>query len=70
MHATKPVSRLAITIRTQSGDVVLDGEAWCYRMQPARTAERAPPAPAYERTRASGTGSPGTSTRMRYTLPV
>jgi len=35
VHATKPVSRLAITIRTQSGDVVLDGEAWCYRMQPA-----------------------------------
>jgi acyl dehydratase len=35
VHATKPVSRLAITIRSQSGDVVLDGEAWCYRMQPA-----------------------------------
>jgi acyl dehydratase len=36
VHATKPVSRLAITIRTQSGGVVLDGEAWCYRMQPTQ----------------------------------
>jgi acyl dehydratase len=35
VHATKPVSRLAITIRRQDGEVVLDGEAWCYRMQPA-----------------------------------
>ena len=35
VHATKPVSRLAIVIRNQNGDVVLDGEAGCYRMQPA-----------------------------------
>jgi acyl dehydratase len=35
VHATKPVSRLAISIRRQDGEVVLDGEAWCYRMQPA-----------------------------------
>ena len=35
VHATKPVSRLAINIRRQDGEVVLDGEAWCYRMQPA-----------------------------------
>jgi acyl dehydratase len=35
VHATKPVSRLAVTIRRQDGEVVLDGEAWCYRMQPA-----------------------------------
>jgi acyl dehydratase len=35
VHATKPVSRLAINIRRQDGEVVLDGEAWCYRMQPS-----------------------------------
>ena len=35
VHATKPVSRLGINIRRQDGEVVLDGEAWCYRMQPA-----------------------------------
>jgi acyl dehydratase len=35
VHATKPVSRLAITVRRDSGDVVLEGEAWCYRLQPA-----------------------------------
>ena len=34
VHATKPVSRLAITIRRHDGEVVLEGEAWCYRMQP------------------------------------
>ena len=34
VHATKPVSKLAINIRRQDGEVVLDGEAWCYRMQP------------------------------------
>ncbi|HVS14555.1 MAG TPA: MaoC family dehydratase [Thermoanaerobaculia bacterium] len=35
VHPTKPVSRLAITIRRQTGETVLEGEAWCYRMQPA-----------------------------------
>ena len=35
VHATKPVSRLAIVIRNQDGGVVLEGEAGCYRMQPA-----------------------------------
>jgi acyl dehydratase len=35
VHATKPVSRLGINIRRQDGEVVLDGEAWCYRVQPA-----------------------------------
>ena len=38
VHATKPVSRLAITIRRQTGEVVLEGEAWCYRMMPAAAA--------------------------------
>jgi acyl dehydratase len=35
VHATKPVSRLAIVIRNQDGGVVLEGEAACYRMQPS-----------------------------------
>jgi acyl dehydratase len=35
VHATKPVSRLAIAVRNQGGETVLEGEAWCYRMQPA-----------------------------------
>ena len=35
VHASKPVSQLAIVIRNQSGETVLEGEAWCYRMQPA-----------------------------------
>lgn len=35
VHATKPVSRLAIRIENQNGATVLDGEAWCYRLQPA-----------------------------------
>jgi acyl dehydratase len=30
VHASKPVSRLKMTVRRQSGEVVLDGEAWCY----------------------------------------
>jgi len=30
VHATKPVTQLAIRVVRQSGDVVLEGEAWCY----------------------------------------
>lgn len=30
VHATKPVTQLAITVRRQDGEVVLQGEAWCY----------------------------------------
>ena len=35
VHPTKPVSSLAFVIRNQNGVVVLEGEAGCYRMQPA-----------------------------------
>jgi acyl dehydratase len=31
VHATKPVCQLAIVIRRDGGEVVLEGEAWCYR---------------------------------------
>ena len=34
VHASKPVSQLQIAIRNQDGQTVLEGEAWCYRMQP------------------------------------
>ena len=30
VHATKPVTQLAIRVTTQSGETVLEGEAWCY----------------------------------------
>jgi len=30
VHATKPVTQLAVRVTRQTGDVVLEGEAWCY----------------------------------------
>ena len=30
VHATKPVTQLKMTARRQDGEVVLEGEAWCY----------------------------------------
>ena len=30
VHATKPVTQLRVIVRRQTGEVVLDGEAWCY----------------------------------------
>jgi acyl dehydratase len=33
VHATKPVSRLRFTVRRQTGEVVLEGEAGCYTFQ-------------------------------------
>ena len=34
IHATKPVSQLRVVITRQNGEVVLEGEAWCYTFQP------------------------------------
>lgn len=34
VHATKPVTQLAIKVTRQTGDVVLEGEAWCYTARP------------------------------------
>ena len=31
VHATKPVTQLAVRITRQDGTTVLEGEAWCYR---------------------------------------
>lgn len=30
VHATKPVCQLRVVIRRDDGEVVLEGEAWCY----------------------------------------
>lgn len=35
IHESKPVTQLKITITQQDGEVVLEGEAWCYTMNPA-----------------------------------
>ena len=34
VHETKPVCKLGIRVQRQDGETVLEGEAWCYRMQP------------------------------------
>ncbi len=31
VHASKPVTKLGVRVRRQDGEVVLEGEAWCYR---------------------------------------
>jgi acyl dehydratase len=36
VHAAKPVTELAVRVTRQDGAVVLEGEAWCYTMAPAR----------------------------------
>lgn len=35
VHASKPVTQLGIRITRQDGEVVLEGEAWCYTARPA-----------------------------------
>lgn len=34
VHATKPVTQLAVQVTRSDGTVVLEGEAWCYTMSP------------------------------------
>jgi acyl dehydratase len=34
VHPTKPVTQLTIRIARQTGEVVLEGEAWCYTFEP------------------------------------
>ena len=34
VHATKPVTQLAIRVTRQTGEVALEGEAWCYTFDP------------------------------------
>ena len=33
-HATKPVTKLKMTITRKTGETVLEGEAWCYTFAP------------------------------------
>jgi len=35
VHPTKPVTQLRITVTRQDGEMVLEGEAWCYTFTPA-----------------------------------
>jgi len=35
VHATKPVTQLKIVVTRQTGEPVLEGEAWCYTMRPS-----------------------------------
>lgn len=34
VHAAKPVCRLGITVKRQTGEIALQGEAWCYQFAP------------------------------------
>jgi acyl dehydratase len=38
-HATKPITRLAVRITRQTGETVLEGEAWCYTATPATSGD-------------------------------
>jgi acyl dehydratase len=33
VHPSKPVSQLAVRVTRQTGETVLEGEAWCYRFR-------------------------------------
>lgn len=34
VHASKPVTQLKVTVTRQTGETVLEGEAWCYTLSP------------------------------------
>jgi acyl dehydratase len=34
IHETKPVTQLAVRVTRQTGETVLEGEAWCYTFRP------------------------------------
>ena len=34
VHATKPVTQLAVRVTRQEGELVLEGEAWCFTARP------------------------------------
>lgn len=34
VHESKPVCQLRVRVTRRDGEVVLEGEAWCYRFQP------------------------------------
>jgi len=41
VHATKPVTQLKVTVTRQTGETVLEGDAWCYTLAPDRAAATA-----------------------------
>jgi acyl dehydratase len=41
VHASKPVTQLKVTVTRQTGETVLEGEAWCYTLAPSREAATA-----------------------------
>jgi 3-hydroxybutyryl-CoA dehydratase len=34
VHPSKPVTQLAVKVARQTGETVLEGEAWCYTARP------------------------------------
>jgi len=34
VHPSKPVTQLRVRVTRQTGEAVLEGEAWCYRLRP------------------------------------
>ncbi len=36
IHAIKPVTQIKVIVTQQTGEVVLDGEAWCYTLSEAK----------------------------------
>lgn len=38
VHPTKPVTQLRAVVMRQTGETVLEGEAWCYTMRPEGSA--------------------------------
>lgn len=49
VHATKPVTQLKILVKRQTGETVLEGEAWCYTMIPEAATANAPAEPSAAR---------------------
>ncbi|MDX1407178.1 MAG: MaoC family dehydratase [Saprospiraceae bacterium] len=37
VHPSKPVTQLAVNVRRQNGETVLEGEAWCYTFAPGES---------------------------------
>ena len=35
VHESKPVTQLAVVVKRGDGEVVLEGEVWCYTMRPS-----------------------------------
>ena len=47
VHESKPVTTLAVRVTRQTGETVLEGEAWCYTFAPHAAEERGAGAPPF-----------------------